>query len=360
MSGNITELQKGFLLNNRKDIKENDDLAFHTLRLAITSYFSTYKAMEMNFNIYKEDKNFLESQEYIGLYISTIIHFQHFFELFIKSILRDIDELLVIEGVKDPYVLYKLIQKEEIKPNEDININSIGFNRTIEVFTKLKEHNLIDKKYYFLDEYKREIKALNNLRNRILHRGLYILPYKELDIFLVKRILPIINEIQELEEAERKYKVWVGKDLACGIDILQSLCSEGRGEFVNHRNIALLKELGRASYSNPLYSEDEGFGNFYGKLNNIMIRKYESIANVEMNIEQVDHIEQCPCCGSNTLACYIDEECEYDEYEGKYYISDVFDIFTEATCTCCSFKINQFINEDALKKYIGENNIWNI
>lgn len=360
MGRNIEEIEKGYLLNDERNREKHDDLSFYTLKLAFSSYFSTYQAMRMNFNIYKEDRSFLESQEYISLYISTIIHFQHFFELFIKSILRDIDELLVIEGVKDPYILYKLIRKEAIEPNEDININSIGFTRTMEVYKKLKKHKLIEEKYHFLDEYKTEIKALNNLRNRILHRGLYVLPYKELDIFLVKRILPIIKEMQVLEDVKRNYKVWGGKDLTCGINVLESLCNEGKKETINHNNIALLKELGRTSYNNPLYLEKHGFGDIGEVLNRGIIQKYESIAMVDAKLEQISKVRNCPSCGLNTLVCYFDIEDEYEQIDGEQCLTGYFHVFTEARCTCCTFTINQFIDEDTLSSYVGENDIWSI
>ena len=163
-----------------------------------------------------------------------------------------------------------------------------------------------------------------------------------------------------LEYDSSNYEICIGKKLDIDLDIIEELCKEGKELDIDYSSVALLKELGRSSYNNPLYSKDEGFGDINKSLNHIMIKRFEDIAKIETKIEQVDHIEKCPCCGLKTLVCYIDEEYDYDEYEGNYYISDVFNIFREATCTCCNFSLNQFIKEESLNKYIGENNIWNI
>ena len=101
------------------------------------------------------------------------------------------------------------------------------------------------------------------------------------------------------------------------------------------------------------FTKGEGFGNFYEELNRVMIKKYESIAKIEKQLNQVDHIEKCPSCGLNTLVCYFDTEFDYEEFEEQHYVSDYFNVFIEANCTCCSFKINQFVNEDILRRYIG-------
>ena len=344
MSKEQDETKRGFLINN--DINKNvENISFHTLKLALKSYFSTYHSMRNNFNLIKKEEQLEENEQFV----ETIIHFHHFFELYLKSIIRNIDELLVLDFVKDSYILYKLIKKEEVTPNEYEKIKTVGFSRTLEIFEKLLGNDIVDPKYKFIKEEIESIKKLNTLRNRIIHRGLYILQYKDLDIFIVKRILPIIREILVLENDSNNYKICIGKNLDVDLDIIEELCKEGKEPDIDYSSIALLKELGRSSYNNPLYLKGEGFGSINENFNNIMINRFENIAKIETNIEEVDHVEKCPCCGLETLVCYIDEGYSYDKYEGNYYISDVFNIFREATCTCCNFSINQFIKKESLK-----------
>jgi hypothetical protein len=75
--------------------RENElDIAFISLRLALKAYFSTYRDLKLNlsslnsniFNIEDVDKNY--SLSYYESCTETIVHFQHFFELACKHILK--------------------------------------------------------------------------------------------------------------------------------------------------------------------------------------------------------------------------------------------------------------------------------
>ncbi len=77
--------------------------------------------------------------------------------------------MLVLDFVKDFYILCKLIKNEEEK------IKTVGFSRALEIFEKLLGNDIVNPKYKFINKEIESIKKLNTLRNRIIHRGLYIL-----------------------------------------------------------------------------------------------------------------------------------------------------------------------------------------
>ncbi|MBQ5477341.1 MAG: hypothetical protein IIT64_06055, partial [Bacteroidaceae bacterium] len=54
-----------------------------------------------------------------------------------------------------------------------------------------------------------------------------------------------------------KNKEWTYKNLTCGVDPIKSLISETSKHPINYEKIALLKEMGRAAYHNPIVQLDD-------------------------------------------------------------------------------------------------------
>jgi hypothetical protein len=113
------------------------DLGLLSLKIALKSYFSTYQSMRYNLHVFKQDSDFEQDEadyqhhyRYFEVCTETIIHFQHFTELFIKEALRKEHPLLVNEASLKPLILYKLLKRKPISSSELENINTIEFGET--------------------------------------------------------------------------------------------------------------------------------------------------------------------------------------------------------------------------------------
>ncbi|MTI67981.1 MAG: hypothetical protein FH753_15460 [Firmicutes bacterium] len=376
--GNIDkELKKivdsGFKLSN--DDYELESLAFVSLRLALKSYFSTYKSMEISISplvkdykdsqgndMYSEEQlNWSHTRDYYENYCETIIHFQHFFELITKDILEKINKLLVVKVHGRYDILYKLITNESLGREEE-KLNTIEFSQVLTAFSQLNKKGIIDDKYKFLakNENIKVLKKLNNLRNRTWHRGLYVLPYKKLDNFIGKFVLPLANKIARKPDYKKYERKWKYEYIACGIDPLSEIINlyDSINEVFDEKILkktAYLKELGRASYNNSIKKE-EWKSKDYKKRNKAIChtsmayfykKKFDSKSKVALNTARVNKQEgecyynyiqdyTCPVCGLKTLIEYIDHLDEDDmDYKCSYY-----EWTEEVNCSCCGFGVH--------------------
>ncbi|KNY27688.1 hypothetical protein [Pseudobacteroides cellulosolvens] len=340
---NIDDIVKdGFILH--EDDGRVKGLSILSLRIALRSFFSTYSCMKDNFNIRKsrKDRDYIYSDSYYEACSETIIHFHHFFELVLKDFLRQDSELIVLDGLDDPIILHKLIKKEPIESELSDSLNTIEFGRTLTYICNLVQEKRIftDGRLDFLLQSKDALKKLNKLRNRLMHRGSFILRYEALDEFIGTYILPIIIEITNLSEFKSLERYWRYTALKCNIDPLIEIMNEFKQKNFDFGKIAYLKELGRAAYNNPL--ENKGFGiNYFERGNKKLLRRLEKIRELEQKNENVSEIKTCPMCGESTLIIYEDIESEYDVVDGEQVCTDAWKYTYEAKCICCTFEINK-------------------
>ncbi|MED4045080.1 hypothetical protein P4640_18935 [Priestia aryabhattai] len=337
-------VSNGFSLNDLE--KRVSSFAFFSLRTAINSYFSTYKSSKHFFGTILSDNSLsqLESDfqygsDYIEKYAETIIHFQHFIELVCKEILRDKHELLVLKLDKKHELFYKLLFKEEVDSSDLEGINTTEFTATFERMCELIKTGKLDSKYDFFREQKNVtvIKQLNNLRNRIWHRGTFVLRFKALDLFIGRYILPLIIQIVKLPEYKKLDNLWKYTPLSYPIDPLKDIIDECTKENYDTGKVAFLKELGRAAYSNPLNPTFKFF-------NDEIIRRSERMVEAEINLvtySEADKVYNCPVCGVESLISYQDSEREIEE-DGSY--SSYFTFCWYIKCQCCSFEISNELN----------------
>ena len=84
-----------------------------------------------------------------------------------------------------------------------------------------------------------------------MHRGIFVLHYEALDQLMIKYAIPLINAI-DLRKFFRKKSIrykWKYKQINCGINPLQKLESIKNYDV---KKVALIKEVMRAAYENPL------------------------------------------------------------------------------------------------------------
>ncbi|ABW19406.1 hypothetical protein [Alkaliphilus oremlandii] len=276
-----TIVDNGFKLESSKYELEN--LAFVSLRLALKAYYSTYKSNEMNIGAFinnerdiKEDPIIAHIKAYYENYFECIVHFQHFFELITKDILGKINKLLTVRVQNKYDILYKLINNIDLDVEEESKLISIEFSEVLKAFPQLNKEGFINSKHQIWAEDKkiRVLEKLNKLRNSIWHRGLYIVPYEELDIFIGKYILPLVKKVVEDTEYHKYQKIWKYEYVALGIEPLSKIIDlyESTNDFSDKKHIkkaAYLKEVGRAAYYNNMRKsewESKDYKNDTGKI----------------------------------------------------------------------------------------------
>ena len=153
----------------------NIEAAYISLMSAIQSYFDTYRTLSYaecsvdfcDFRGKREkwkegEKQINDTPEYRSDYFTSITHFQHFFEIVIKGILKNYDE-----KYKDfPRALQKLKALHKNNPHEDT----------------IKEIEI-------LLGNRGTLCVLNKLRNFAWHQGLIKKAYRSYDFFVGYKIL---------------------------------------------------------------------------------------------------------------------------------------------------------------------------
>lgn len=126
------------------DTKNENDLAFVSLRIALKAYFSTYQTFKYQLNIFDQENNsdqkaidFSHSNSYCEACTETIVHFQHFAELVCKKLLRDDHPLLADVALNKPLLLQKLLHGKTLSDADQQTLGSITFSDTLERLSTL-------------------------------------------------------------------------------------------------------------------------------------------------------------------------------------------------------------------------------
>jgi len=318
--------------------------AFYSLKIALKSYFNTYHCMLGNL-IY-EDNNSIKKvkldYEYYESYMETIVHFQHFFELITKDILEKENPLLALRHIKKPVILHKLLNKEEISESEYNESYSIDFNDVLEtIYELVKNDRLSQTSCKIISKNKDTLSALNNFRNRIWHRGKFVLKYHSLDEFICKYVLPIVIEISNLDEYKCFKHEWeYRQENELAVDILEKLIKEFETGLVDYTKIALFKEIGRASYD----VESKLLGPSIDE-------KIKMLKKFEEKHDMIFNVHTCPVCGNESLLNYYSYEEWIDELgdemgPGAFQIINGYDeVEKYVRCVLCDFEVNKFVKD---------------
>jgi len=334
------------------------DMALISLKIGFEAYFSTYQAIKRSFarlvepprkklhiKVEKYEEKDEESDKawrhvselnYTKAYIQTIFHFHHFIEVSIKEILRQQHPLLAVLTGKQHVILHKLLMGEEVPENESEGLNTIDFWESVERLKKLIDEKRIknyeDMKFISEAGTKNGIlKEIGGYRNRLVHRGTFMLSYTELDKFIGKDILPLVLKISSLPIYKDSEYHWQPKKLHCKMNLLDEIKEECKKTKLDFHKIAFLKEMGRASFVNPLWTEDMNswFAWAGGK-------EKEHIEEQAVNSREYQcdmcNIEICPVCGAKSLMQYY-ENMSPDPDEEDMGIYGI-------TCLCCSFSVD--------------------
>lgn len=340
---------EGFSLDDLE--KSELSIAFLSLRSAFRSWFTTYQCFRWQFHIADPNNEMpvlgagdpaAEAKlirqrnhptSYFEQYSETIFHFQHFIELVIKDILRKEHELLVSDAARHPLILWKLLSNEEITGEETQKLFSVEFSEALKrIVAYIGSDKLDSAKFGFIKDGEPILQKLNNLRNRLVHRGTFVLPYASLDEFIGRHLLPIVIAITEFPEYKKEKNFWKYQDLSCHIDPIDEIFKEFQGIKIVYGKVAFLKELGRAAFHSPIQKR--------GVIVDLGDRsRAELLATkeAEKNTSQVYDVLACPVCGVNSLVRLFDIETQNPDPEdpGEAWLSTY-----NVQCFCCSFEIN--------------------
>jgi len=345
----INELAKdGFSLHNHK--KQELDIALISLKIGFEAFYSTYQSVKRYLSIVEtrpsQDDFDLDDTEmlierlhisnYVKAYVETIFHFHHFIEVSIKEILRQAHPLLASTADRKHIILDKLLKKEEVTQTELEELYSLEYRYATErLYELIKERRIANhENMNFIISNKELLDQINKLRNRLVHRGTFVLRYPALDVLVGKHIFPFILKLLDLPIYKSNKFQWQSKLLHCQIDPIQKIIYECKVSKPNFSNLAFLKEMGRAAYKNPLMPKQK-------MVNDRRKEVIEERAKKELGIDNnaVDVIE-CPVCGANTLVRYWDWSPN-DETQEIFLLS----------CICCSFEINSELNKVSFKGF---------
>lgn len=329
--------QDGFSLADRDHKLEN--LALFSLKIALQAYFSTYKSMLYSLHLFDSTPghpdqatiDFNHSSEYWQNCAETIVHFQHFAELVCKDFLRAEHALLAIDASKKPVLLHKLLKQETISEQEHEGINSLEFGDALSRLCGLiKAGRMGVGRLEFILEAQTFLEKLNWLRNREWHRGAYILRYPALDSLVGEHMLPFVSKITALAPYADLSLFWKFTELSCAIDPIQEIISTCKGGTFDIKKVALLKELGRAAYANPLFADP-----MPDEFNREYKRRAVHLAEGENGAD----VKPCPVCGLKSLVVYDDIHHEDDDSETAAN-NRAWRYTYQVKCMCCTFEIN--------------------
>ena len=349
----IKEIAKdGFYIKDTRPKMKN--MAFLSLTMALKAYFSTYKSMSFRFSHLKntspddEDKDYYTAK-YIENACEAIFHLQHFLELFIREILEKESILLSVDVKKNHALLYDLIKGIDFDESELANERQIEFSEALPRLTSLIEAGKVDNKYGFIKDSKDWINTVNTLRNRIAHRGVYILRYQALDFLFGKHVFPFLKKVLSLDGNEKRYNQLQVYSKSGKFSVIDSIINHFEHEKYSISKVALLKELGRACFENPVKGKLD-----LGKHER---KRAELIAEEVSKLEDIGEVLICPVCKAESLVKYHDYVETYNSENGEY--DGDIQIVYNVTCYCCSLELFSNIG-DLVSMNLGLIDYWEI
>ncbi len=330
----------GFFLN--KINSGYSDIAFLALRSSLVSYFQT--SINLNWllsdslleKMDEKQKDEKHGIQYASNSSNAILHFHHFVELILKDILRSINTLLAVDASDKPILLYKLIQNESISETDKEGLKQIEFKTALDRVVALIKDKKLDDSYKFIQDSQRWLEKINSLRNRISHRGVFILRYNALDELFGKYIFPFIIKITSLPQYN---DILMHQLNMCNDNInpIKDIITEYSNNKIDHYKIQLLKLLGNASYKNPIISYNN---NMFSFIYDNKIKHARLIADIYAKEEHYYKRHTCPVCGIDALVPEFDS---YEEYNDDGEIINCIDYVYKVKCHFCSFELENYI-----------------
>lgn len=329
----LKEVSDGFI-NNLASFSLHNSLMNFAKTASDLDYLYSQKLSFDTVDQKKNDEN--HRKDYAVDACNAIIQFQHFLELFLKDVLLEVGDLMVYDPSRKPLLLYKMIKGESIEDSEIENEKFIEFSDALTRVEVLIKNTKLDRRYNFLAKYFIIFRQINTLRNRIIHRGAFIIRHNALDKIFGIYILPFIKDLgNNVTEYSSSLTRWINiKDNY--LSPFDLIIDEYKKTHPNELAVYLYKIMASAGYNNTLdYSVAEYFQCF---LEN-KIKAAESIAGIIAEKEMND-IKECPICGCKTLIEHTDTEFDEDD---KGNVIGSYSFVYCMKCNQCGFQINDWL-----------------
>jgi hypothetical protein len=182
----------------QEDGNDIADVAVLSLRLGLHAYFSSYAAVRPYWRLLHDpqagspggdpDKQYAVS--YCESAAEAIVHLQHFFELVFKGYLRSRHRLLATDAGRKTLILDDLARNIPVSDEALEGTRSPEFSETLERLFDLIKAGRLPSDLNFLADTRATFDVLGYLRNRLWHRGLFILRYPALGELVGRYLLP--------------------------------------------------------------------------------------------------------------------------------------------------------------------------
>lgn len=322
------------------------EMATTSIQGGLKAYFSTYQTSGVSPVLPSEKRensasfrSTESSPDYLEAYSETILHLHFGIELLIKELLRQKHPLLASTCLpKSAVLLCRILHNEPSSFEDEQTLKSVQFKEAIERVLELKEANFLADNLSIISSNKKLLNNLNTLRNRIIHRGLFVMDYSAFDLLMSAHLLPFLLKFLALpqfanskciEEMSSLRERWRYKRLHCGIDPLNEIIKIKGDSKISRRKLGFLKELGRAAYQNPLDESNErsDFG-FSDEQIRLRAKQYADREMENLNYHAMvgaNKILRCPVCEEITLV-------RYNDGDGND---------AEVKCMCCTFNVQR-------------------
>lgn len=336
----------GFYL---KDVTtQYSNIAELSLKSAFISYFQTaedcYKIyLDPNTaSLLPNDRDALYVHRYALNACNAITHFQHFLELLVKDILLSDSDLLVYDTKKKYDILYKMIHGNPVQEAEYDKLKFIEFSEARDRLEALLPNFPVQYQFLSTRNYFNLMDKVNYLRNKIAHRGAFVIHPEALDELFCGYIIPFVKDI-EANISTYSNTLKFGFNIhTTGFDPYSLLASEFQGTSINRDKVLVLKLAALSAYKNdiPYFPKTQSsdpvaaiFNNDYSFLFDGKKQKIEAAALASADWGR---LEKCPICGCDSFILEYDSNDFYDDKGNEYSEPYVY----EAHCSHCGFHLS--------------------
>lgn len=330
---------EGFRISDREGRVQ--DFLLLALRAGLDAFFETHRGagaliQDLNEDIDNEavpadedDRAELRARhlkahnsEYFESYAKTVVFLQQFAELRIKGCLAQRHPLLVADPRKSVVLLDRLLQGgTALTPEEEFKLQFVEASEAMKRLEGLRAE-LTDAVSQTLLKHKSTIDTLNGLRNRMLHRGVWVLHYTALDRLVCEHFFNLLRDLYGADPAMLALSTfWKYKPLHAGFDPIELLNDHYRTASRSLYKTVILKEFARAGYRNPVL-----------RLANGVVLDTTEVRLAKRAAEEHGDPQACPVCGQLTL---VVEDDLVDPSDDSHNLTYPY----LASCYCCSLML---------------------
>ncbi|MFY0583574.1 hypothetical protein ACN28S_63075 [Cystobacter fuscus] len=243
---------------------------------------------------------------------------------------------MVADTGREHVLFHQLLNREEIGAVDESKLHWSEFSSILNTIETLSNANRLDaKRFGFLSTHFPALRKINILRNKLWHRGSFVLRYRALDELIGRHIFPFVLDVVSHADFAKSYHPDGRRPPGCGIDPVKEIAASFKGNSYDPRRLAVLKEIGRATYANPLRQDSQWFNKENKRVQKHAEDKAASRANQNGNAAG---ILKCPVCGVTSLVGEQDFADEWDEEKQQPLPGGEPFVF-KVECECCSFSL---------------------